>query len=684
MKGNEMEDKKETILCAVCGTFNSEQASWCRVCGEKLDSSCIRILPPGTVLDQGRYWISGYLGHGGSAITYRAKQRNFTAEIAVREYYPSAIARRDASSLEVTAAGPEAELLFDQGKTQFLNEGNNLRDLGRIQSLVQVHDVFEDHGTVYMVEDLISGESLEEILERRKKLTFREAMDYMEPVMRALMEVHSHGLIHRDIKPSNIMISGGASYLIDFGISKRMTRNTTISNHSVDRQKETFSSFTRGYAAPEQITGQAREAAWTDVYGIAATLYRMVTGNEPDDSEARLVRDLLPPPVDLDTDLTREQSDAIMTGLALDTITRFQNMQAFLAALNAREAVPVSRKENPDDSGAEITRKKKIWIWAAAGIILLLMILVLLKWRDRLPFWGSEESNDQDQDQGETEETEENVLDETEEQETASAEETVPVQAVQEAESPAVIDMNVRVLDSQKEALNGYHVRVTQIFTGSEQNGNTRFLYNGQTDSFGWLPTVEAEDVDSFIRFELQESGNIREISLKDIAAAGGQADLSFPFHLYPETRNYGGHTYAVGNLYDASGLSTYNDVEAYCERLGGHLAVINNAGEDAFLYDYACIPGVSTAFFGYTDQDSEGNWKWVFGSSDYTNWTKPGGVHPGPDNGNGASGWGPENYAEYNCGDNGANDGSWNDAKFAVNTSSFIIEWEFERPDKY
>ena len=174
------------------------------------------------------------------------------------------------------------------------------------------------------------------------------------------------------------------------------------------------------------------------------------------------------------------------------------------------------------------------------------------------------------------------------------------------------------------------------ILTENGQSGTPRLLASGQTDSFGWLPTIEAD-----------------------------QADLSFPFHFYPETYSYGGHTYAAGNLHDAAGLSSYDDVEAYCERQGGHLAVINNGGEDAFLFSSFCIPGISTAFFGYTDQDSEGNWKWAFGSSDYTNWTRPGGVHPGPDNGNGYSGWGPENYTEYNCGDNGANDGSWNDAKF-------------------
>lgn len=671
-----MASGQETLLCQNCGSFNKEDASWCRTCGQELSPSSIRILPVGTVLDHGRYTISGYIGHGGSAITYRARQRNFTAEIALREYYPSMLVRRDISTQEVGPADPEAELPFDQGKAQFLNEGDNLRTLGKVPNLVQVHDVFEDKGTVYMVEDLVRGESLSDLLARRRKLSFAEAMALMEPVMKVLIQVHGHGLIHRDIKPSNIMISDGTPYLIDFGISKRIVRNTTISAFSGSRQEITQSAFTRGYAAPEQITGEAREAAWTDVYGAAATLYRMVTGMDPDDAEARLVRDMLPSPFQLGAAVTEEESDAIMTGLAMDTLVRFQTMQAFLTALTAGE-----REEAAAVAAAAPVAKRKTPMWIACGVLLLLVIFGFWKWGGRLPFPQSGNSGSQEEGEIVTEnpsgdKTDASSREETPQEGKAEEEESVPAEP-----APVTIQMNVRLLDDQKEALSGYHVRIYQILTENGQSGTPRLLASGQTDSFGWLPTIEAEQADGFIRFELQESGNVREVSMKDLEAGGGQAELSFPFHFYPETYTYGGHTYAAGNLHDAAGLSSYDDVEAYCERLGGHLAVINNGGEDAFLFSSFCTPGVSTAFFGYTDQDSEGNWKWAFGSSDYTNWTRPGGVHPGPDNGNGYSGWGPENYAEYNCGDNGANDGSWNDAKFAVNTSAFIIEWEFERP---
>ena len=80
-----------------------------------------------------------------------------------------------------------------------------------------------------MVEDFLDGESLQTYLDRRGKLTFREAMTIMEPPMRAMVQVHERGMIHRDIKPSNIMLCGETPYLIDFGISRKIMEATTLS-----------------------------------------------------------------------------------------------------------------------------------------------------------------------------------------------------------------------------------------------------------------------------------------------------------------------------------------------------------------------------------------------------------------------------------------------------------------------
>ena len=137
-------------------------------------------------------------------------------------------------------------------------------------------------------------------------------------------------------------------------------------------------------------------------------------------------------------------------------------------------------------------------------------------------------------------------------------------------------------------------------------------------------------------------------------------------------------HTYA---FYDASryGFTTYKEVADFCRQQGGHLAVINNAAENNYLFRLLRDVSEITAFFGYSDEDGEGDWQWSDGDSSYTNWTTYGDWHL-PDNG---EEWGgDEDYAEFNYerGKPGIpSDGTWNDATFMENTPYFICEWEFD-----
>lgn len=137
-------------------------------------------------------------------------------------------------------------------------------------------------------------------------------------------------------------------------------------------------------------------------------------------------------------------------------------------------------------------------------------------------------------------------------------------------------------------------------------------------------------------------------------------------------------HTYA---FYDASryGFTTYKEVADFCRQQGGHLAVINNATENNYLFRLLRDVSEITAFFGYSDEDGEGDWQWSDGDSSYTNWTTYGDWHL-PDNG---EEWGgDEDYAEFNYerGKPGIpSDGTWNDATFMENTPYFICEWEFD-----
>lgn len=131
------------------------------------------------------------------------------------------------------------------------------------------------------------------------------------------------------------------------------------------------------------------------------------------------------------------------------------------------------------------------------------------------------------------------------------------------------------------------------------------------------------------------------------------------------------GHHYAV---YDYTDYDLYEDFDAweqFCEDRGGYLAVIEDQIENDFIYQYLRNSGLTLAFFGYTDQNSEGKWTWVNGRhSDYTNW-----AYGQPNNGSTTKGKKAENYAQFF---KDTADGTWNDSQIAVNTYKFVCEWDY------
>ena len=142
---------------------------------------------------------------------------------------------------------------------------------------------------------------------------------------------------------------------------------------------------------------------------------------------------------------------------------------------------------------------------------------------------------------------------------------------------------------------------------------------------------------------------------------------------------SYNGHSYGFYNAKKYSGLDSYDAVEAFCEKQGGHLAVISDINENDKLFRELSGHYSDTAFFGYSDIQQEDQWVWAYGTNNYEHWTYNDREQQ-PDNG---SGWGgDEDVAEFNYDgrkDDIINDGTWNDAPFRQNTSLFICEWEYD-----
>ena len=221
------------------------------------------------------YEIRDVLGEGGFGITYLAYDRNLDHEVAIKEYMPADLAGRGTDN-SVVPVSPELEQRYRKGLERFIEEA---RTLGQFKhpNIVRVRNVFEANNTAYMVMDYELGESLQDILNRRKIMDEADINTVIFPILDGMKQVHAHGFIHRDIKPANIFIRvDGEPVLLDFGSARQSLENARTTMTGV---------FSKGYAPIEQYENiEDQQGPWTDIYALGATLYRLIAGVPPADA----------------------------------------------------------------------------------------------------------------------------------------------------------------------------------------------------------------------------------------------------------------------------------------------------------------------------------------------------------------------------------------------------------------
>ena len=281
-------------------------------------------LTPGTVL-AGQYIIEKVLGEGGFGITYKAKDHKSGATVAVKEYFPDSMATREQSTV-VPFTGDRGDN-YAYGKECFLQEAETLAQFIGNDNIVRIYSYFEENGTAYFVMDYIEGTSFDEYIKQHGgKISFEDAARILMPVMDALGNVHSRGVIHRDVTPDNIYITNdGKVKLLDFGAGDKSQSLDVVLKH--------------GFAPKEQYVRRGRQGAFTDVYSMGATFYFALTGKRPPDSVERMEVDTLIPLSSLGVSIPLEAEQAILIALNVQPSDRFQTMQAFKSAINIAPAV---------------------------------------------------------------------------------------------------------------------------------------------------------------------------------------------------------------------------------------------------------------------------------------------------------------------------------------------------------
>ncbi|MCT7980030.1 serine/threonine protein kinase [Laspinema olomoucense] len=274
-------------------------------------------LTVGQQIQGGKYSIEKVLGKGRFGITYKAKDAAGNA-VAIKTLNDSLLHQLSPGEI-------------DELESKFWNEAVKLAKCSHNRHIVQVQESLKEGKLCCIVMEYIDGVDLAS--RAQKQLPEKLALRYIQQIGEALMEVHSHQLQHLDIKPDNIVLRGGTSeaVLIDFGLARAFDHPLTTTRYGE-----------QGYSALEMYSQRRPRGAYTDLYGLAATLYELLTGQVPvsaierKDADARLI-----PPKEINSNISDRTNQAILKAMALDSGDRPQTVQEWLKLLGVKKPIPL-------------------------------------------------------------------------------------------------------------------------------------------------------------------------------------------------------------------------------------------------------------------------------------------------------------------------------------------------------
>lgn len=317
--------------CLNCMEIYDERYEVCPHCGfiRGTPPSVASHLMPGTVIAD-RYIIGTVIGYGGFGITYIAWDIELSLKVAIKEHYPNSLVNRIPGTAEIIILGDAKKNLYYGSLQRFLLEARTIAKFDKEPNIVDVYNFLEANGTAYMVMEYMNGVELKDYVKQfpNECMPVKDAIDIICEVGKALKVVHKAKVIHRDIAPDNIFICKDKDIhvnLYDFGAARLSSEDKTQSMSIVLKP---------GYAPPEQYRSKSRQGPRTDVYALAATLYKMVTGQTPLESLDRVVEDTLAKPSDLNPKVPKWLDNVILTGMAKNADVRFSNVEKFMDALH--------------------------------------------------------------------------------------------------------------------------------------------------------------------------------------------------------------------------------------------------------------------------------------------------------------------------------------------------------------
>jgi serine/threonine-protein kinase len=275
----------------------------------------------GTVIAE-KYRIERLIARGGMGAVYAATHLVSGKRVAVKWMLPTL----------GQIAGARERFIGEACATARIDHPN----------IVDIYDVGNDGGSVYLVMEYLHGETLSDRLER-EQISAQEAIALLMPALRGVAAAHAHGVIHRDLKPDNIFLCRTAEgeplepKVLDFGISK--ITGPQARDHSLTRSGAVLG--TPYYMSPEQVRGARDVDERADVYAFGVMLYEALTGQRPFDAETynqlilKIATETPAPMTSLNPAVDERLVAVIERAMAREPVLRFPSIEALATALEA-------------------------------------------------------------------------------------------------------------------------------------------------------------------------------------------------------------------------------------------------------------------------------------------------------------------------------------------------------------
>lgn len=338
------EMKENDTICSNCHTDNTEM---------KNKPNCLQ---PGFLLNNGRYIIGKALNAGGFGIVYRAYDIKLEIIVAIKEFFPASLATRMVGKKDIILVENNRGISYKQSKESFLSEARIMEKFKNNPNVVSGRDWFEENNTAYIVMEFIEGVNVRDFMQQNdNKLDLESTQWIARQVINALKDIHAKGYVFRDLTPDNIMITTEYNdqghnivKLIDFGAAVNMNSTVDTSDDDIILKP--------GYAPIEQYVSGGILGAYTDIYALGATIYRMLSGLVPYEVTDRNKEDILEKLVDIDDTIPEYIDRTIMKAMAIDKKIRFQTVDEFEAAFIHDQDVLY-----PEEELKKLKNKKRIF-----------------------------------------------------------------------------------------------------------------------------------------------------------------------------------------------------------------------------------------------------------------------------------------------------------------------------------